>query len=130
MKRAQGLPLTTIVIAVISFVVLFIVIIFFTGGFGKIFGQAKAAIGSVEADVSAAQTKCSQWCLQAQNLDSAAQKKSAWCTRVQGIDTDGDGKLNDKGTDETISCTYTNDGDEKLCCDQSPILSSCPGVAC
>lgn len=107
--------MTTIVIAVISFVVLFIVIIFFTGGFGKIFGQAKAAIGSVEADVSAAQTKCSQWCLQAQNLGSTNHAKSSWCTKTQPIDNSGDGII---GTDEKYKCADTT------------INAVCPGVTC
>jgi len=133
MKRAQGLPISTIVIAAISVLVLIMLIIFFTGGFSKIFKQTNTVTNIVEADITAAQTKCTTWCSQAQNLDADGQKKSSYCTRAQGIDINGDGTKLDTGSDEaglTNSCKQANDNDDYLCCNQAPINTPCSGVSC
>ena len=45
MKKAQGLPLNTIVIAAIAIIVLIIVVLFFSGKFG----QSSAALEDCEA---------------------------------------------------------------------------------
>ncbi|HIH14159.1 MAG TPA: hypothetical protein HA224_02795 [Nanoarchaeota archaeon] len=80
-KKAQGLPISTIVLIVIGLLVLFIIIAFFTGAFSKVSGNVKTAAGdSGEVQISQSQTRCAQWCLQMQgHTDDATKLVSSYC---------------------------------------------------
>lgn len=92
-KRGQGLPLNTIILAILALLVLVFVVLFATGAFGTLFGQTQDVAEATETSIVATQTKCSQWCLQAQssgtNLDW---ENSKFCKETQLLDTNGDGE--------------------------------------
>ncbi len=137
-KKAQGLPITTIILVVIGLLVLFVIIAFFTGAFGKAGANVRAAGGSnVDVQISDAQTKCAQWCLQGSGLSTLEKKRaSAYCLNPIAIDLDGDGVLkditnaNDNKPNEGIGqkCVALTDNDEYLCCWESPISYSCQDI--
>lgn len=78
MKKAQGLPLNMIVLAVIAIIVLVVVILFATGNLSKLFGSAQTIIsGSTPDEVAAFRIACKQACFQAQQL---ADVQSEWAT--------------------------------------------------
>ncbi len=110
MKKAQGLPITTIVLAIIGLLVLFVLIAFFTGTFSKVGGQAREAAGSTEdVKLNNAQTKCAQWCLQMQGYAADAQKSvSAYCKTTIPL-----------GSGATATDDY---------CWKAPIYSPCDGA--
>src|SRR3989338_7143131 len=95
MKRGQGLPMSTIVIAIIVLVVLVLLILFFTGGTGKI-GEKIAAVfqGSTGGDDMASSIQfCKGYCEKAKLLTSDEEKSnSPFCQKSFLIDTDGDGE--------------------------------------
>lgn len=97
MKKAQGLPLTTIVVAILVLLVLVMLVVFFTGGFSKIFTSVKGLEPATETDVAAAQAKCSQLCIQAQSLTNPDRwKETGYCTYTNKKDWDGDGEAEEK----------------------------------
>ncbi|HIH14158.1 MAG TPA: hypothetical protein HA224_02790 [Nanoarchaeota archaeon] len=110
MKRAQGLPISTIVLAIVGLLVLFMIIAFFTGAFGKVSGNVREAAGTT-ADVQAtnAQNKCAQWCLQLDGLATDDLKRaSAYCSKTQTV---------------TVAGAAANKN-----CWQDPIFSPCEGA--
>jgi len=141
MKKAQGLPITTIVLAIVGLLVLFVLIAFFSGGFGKAARTAtQVSGGELEAKITNARNQCSQLCLQASPQDVPAQKVSVYCKKPIWIDLNGDSKV-DNNADNPVTketgldgkglsgtCVEPSDGDELLCCWQDPIGSQCPGV--
>ncbi|MFH0868664.1 MAG: hypothetical protein V1839_00380 [archaeon] len=150
MKKAQGLPISTIVIAAVCVLVLVVLVIFFSGGFSKINKQASAASNIVEADLTAQQTKCAQWCSQAQNMVPDKQKASSFCKDAK-LDIDGDGNIGMwpvtgglisgsttcgkpnlvVGGDYSCKSTTATPLKEKhLSCEISPFNVNCPGVSC
>lgn len=78
MKKAQGLPLNTIVLAVIAIIVLVVVILFATGNLSKLFGSTQTIVsGSTPDEVAAFRIACKQACFQAQQL---ADTQAEWVT--------------------------------------------------
>jgi len=111
-KRGQGLPLNTIILLKLALLVLVFIVLFATGAFGTLFGQTKSVAGATETDIVAAQTKCSQWCLQSQNSKTEEEwTNSKFCKDTQLLDTNGD------GTAENYNC-YETTGD-------NPIAATC-----
>lgn len=108
-KRAQGLPIRTIVIAAIAMLVLVLVIAFFLGVLTPIFKETREIAGATEADVVAAQTKCSQLCIQARGISEPTKwSSSGYCIwESDEKDWDGDGAA------------------EKLHCWEAPINNFC-----
>ena len=104
-KKAQGLPLHLIVIAVIAALILVIVIAFTIGGagafFSKIFSSGQAAIGD---DTDVVKTTCNGLCDTAKgSLTVSAFQSSAYCSRTFNIDLNKDGMLNDTiGEDDEV----------------------------
>ncbi|MEK6923491.1 MAG: hypothetical protein AABW84_02260 [Nanoarchaeota archaeon] len=114
MKRGQGLPLNTIILAILALLVLVFVVLFATGAFENLFGQTKTIAEATEADIVAAQTKCSQWCLQAQGSSTKlAWISSNFCTETPLLLADAD----DDGKDEAYHC-YEKTG-------ENPIAATC-----
>jgi hypothetical protein len=131
MKKAQGLPLETIVIIIIALVLLVVAIGFFTGSFSKLAGSTKALISPTsEADIIAAQNTCTQLCLQAGRVTTVAEfNRTSYCKRIFKFDLNGDGNITDEpkpnGNEGGLGAKCIADGDEYVCCRESPI-----GVPC
>ena len=62
-KRTQGLPLNTIILAIIAIVVLVFLVLIFTGGIGKFVGQTNQVSGANQT-ISA---QCSEYASSIQN---------------------------------------------------------------
>ena len=93
MAKAQGLPLSFIVIAAISALVLVIVVAFTIGGLGSTFKQIGTA--GATSDISAIQTACRSSCV---SLQSTANSKdqaqnSDYCRKAYSTDLNGNGKI-------------------------------------
>ena len=89
-KKAQGLPLSFIVIAAISALVLILIVTFTIGGFGS-FG--KQIIGSSASDLESTRDICRANCAKLAAITSDSQwVQSAYCEKTFAVDLDGDGK--------------------------------------
>jgi len=103
-NKGQGLPLSFIVIAAISALVLILVIAFTIGGLGGFFKQITIAGGG--SDLSTVQSACQNSCNTAQLVTSLAQFKSSdYCTKTYAIDLSKDGKINST-TETKLHCWY------------------------
>lgn len=93
-KRGQGLPLNTLVIAILVIVVLVLVVIFFLGGFSGLAERTKSIFfGSITGtDVAVAVQQCNQRCSIAESLPVDSQKNSAYCRTPFKLDTNADGE--------------------------------------
>lgn len=105
-KKAQGLSLHFIVIAVIAALVLVLVIAFTIGGFGtffgKIFGGGQAAVGE---EIDVVRTTCAGLCDSAKaSTTEASWKASTYCNRKFDIDLNNDGILNESEGELNIPC--------------------------
>jgi len=123
MAKGQGLPLSFIVIAAISALVLILIVAFTIGGLGGFFKQINIAGGSDE--LSTVQTACQNACNKAQFLTTESQfNNSDYCSKTYAIDLNKDGKIN-ATTETKIHCWYTP-GTVK----GTVIYASGPGVDC
>jgi len=109
-KKAQGLPLNLIIIAIIAALVLVLIIAFTIGGFGfsfgKIFQTGQVVVGE---DIDIARTACSGYCDSAKNsFTTTGFKASQYCTKTFNIDKDGDGELNPDAGEVGIACWEDN----------------------
>jgi hypothetical protein len=105
--KGQGLPLSFIVIAAISALVLILVIAFTIGGLGGFFKQITIAGGG--SDLSTVQSACQNACNTAQLSTSSAQFKSSdYCTKTYAIDLNKDGKIT-SGNETGLHCWYAKD---------------------
>ncbi|MEM2954637.1 MAG: hypothetical protein QW625_01635 [Candidatus Nanoarchaeia archaeon] len=102
MAKAQGLPLSFIVIAAISALVLILVVAFTMGGLGGLFKQIGAQKGE---ELDAVRTACSTACAKAQTTATtlSAFRNSEYCTKRWAIDLNKDGKIN-QTTETNIHC--------------------------
>jgi hypothetical protein len=119
MKKAQGLPLNMIVLAVIAALILVLVIAFTIGGAGTFFSKIfKGGITAVGDETSVVQDACRADCTRAQqSVSTVAWKTTSYCTKKANIDRNGDGTLNDTDVPAT---------DEKgLKCWNEPIFVTC-----
>mgnify|MGYP001318981788 CR=1 FL=1 len=83
LKRGQGLPLETIVVAAIAVLVLVVIILFATGSFAKLFGSQKVLTEQVTPDqLTSFKIGCEQACFQVKQLAKNADdfKASSYCT--------------------------------------------------
>ncbi len=112
-SKGQGLPLSFIVIAAISALVLILVIAFTIGGLGGFFKQINIAGGT--EDLSTVQTACSASCSKTQFVSSKVQFQSSdYCKKTYTIDLNKDGKI-----------TATNPQETKLQCYSTAINIEC-----
>ena len=103
-NKGQGLPLSFIVIAAISALILILVIAFTIGGLGGFFKQITVAGGGEE--LSTVQTACQAACNKAQIVTSLPQfQTSEYCRKTYSIDLNKDGKLTSENPKETgLNC--------------------------
>ncbi len=107
-RKGQGLPLTVIVIAAISIIVLVLIVAFSTGAFGKLFGSTKTFIDVASPEeISTFRLGCEQACFSAKQLANTVAKfeNSGYCER----------KLVNK----------TETGTENIHCWQSTVVVDC-----
>lgn len=112
-RKAQGLPLTTIAIAILVFLTLVVVVLFATGSFGKLFGTGAKLTSAAGGEVGADQATCNSLCSSALQLPSKDNfKTSGYCKKVMKYNTDNsaDGSL------ESVSCW------------DSPVAITCTGT--
>ena len=101
-KKAQGLPLSFIVIAAIVLIVLILVVVFTVGGLGSAFRGISA---QQSQDLSSVQAACQTACARQQvnpSLTPTQFKSSDYCTKDYAIDNNGDGQLN--STETNYNC--------------------------
>lgn len=103
-KKAQGISINFIVIAVIAALVLLIVIAFTTGGLGTSFKQI---FRSGQSDRQATITTCQTYCNQAKLVTTPEQwLNTDYCTKTFDYDANGDGEI-DRGAgsvEEALHC--------------------------
>lgn len=136
-KKAQGLSFNTIVLAIIALLILVIVILWATGALGGLFGRTKTIAEVTEADIAAAQSKCSKLCIQSQGISSPDRwNTSSYCrTAVTSIDYDEDGQIGGyeclegvqdcTGAPNTFAPCNTFCKREKSFCWEEPIYQFC-----
>lgn len=93
-RKAQGLPLNTVILAILVVLVLFVVAAFFLGGTAGIMKQVRSLFYGTTAGtdrVLNSQT-CEQRCEQLKLLPRTAISSSAYCTQSFFIDTDNNGE--------------------------------------
>jgi len=93
-RKAQALPMNTVIIAILVVLVLFVVAAFFLGGTGGIMKQIRSLFYGTTAgtaEVLAVQT-CEQRCEQLKLLPRTSIPSSAYCTQHFFIDKDNDGE--------------------------------------
>ena len=128
-KKAQGLPLSTIIVAILVIVVLIVVLIFFLGGMGGMSTKIKSIFFGATAgvDKSLAIEYCRQYCISAQSLPESARGSSSFCKKYFYIDEDNDGEA-DKDANGNLIQWY--------CFEASSVGNvkylgvSCEGVEC
>jgi hypothetical protein len=90
--KGQGLPLSFIVIAAISALVLILVIAFTIGGLGGFFKQI---VAPAPEEFGTVQVACNSYCSQLSGAATENQfTKSSFCTKTFAIDLNRDGKIN------------------------------------
>lgn len=127
MKKSQGLPLTTIVIAVLAILVLVMIGIFTMGGFTRLFGSIATWFGTSSAMTrEAAVQECKNYCeiLKIGGYNTLEKiRSSAYCTKEFPIDLNNDGEITEDerfNCWELYPCTVTVEGktitiDESVC---------------
>jgi len=93
-KRGQGLPLNTIVLAILVVVVLVVIVAFFLGGTTGLTRTIRGIFFGTTAgtDLTIAIETCKARCDQATLLPMDLQKSSAFCMQPFHIDKDGNGE--------------------------------------
>ncbi len=119
-KGGQGLPLTTIVIAILVVVVLIVLVAFFLGGSTQITDTIKRVFFGTTAgyDLNLAIQTCQSRCDSARDLPALSRPKHAYCTSSLAVDynpVDGEAdfvKVNNKKRTVKYYCPpqgyYTN----------------------
>ena len=93
-KKGQGLPLNTVIVAILVVLVLIVLVAFFLGGTTGLVKTVKKVFFGTTAgtDMSLAYESCKQYCLQAEGLPNTTWEKSAYCTKSFEIDSDNNGE--------------------------------------
>ncbi len=93
-KKGEGLPLNTIIVAIMVVVVLVVIVSFFLGGATGITNTIKRVFFGTTAgtDLTLAVETCRQYCSQAEGLPKELQGTSAYCKQNFNIDEDRDGE--------------------------------------
>jgi len=97
-KKAQGLPMDTIIIAILILVVLVVIVAYFLGGFGQV-GERISSIFNPHSAYSLAEAKtlCSTKCEKLNAVDDPESLlRSRFCGTSMTVDRDGDGKADKK----------------------------------
>ena len=99
-KKGQGLPLNTVIIAILVLVVLVVIIAFFVGGTSTIATKISGIFGGATAgeDISLARNFCENYCEQALEMDVDRQPSSAYCTKFFKLDSNDADDKSDKFT--------------------------------
>ncbi len=101
MEKGQGLPLSFIVIAAISALVLILVIAFTIGGLGGFFKQI---VAPAPEELGTVQVACNSYCSQLAGAITSNQfNTSSFCTKTFAIDISKDGKI-DTTTEAGLHC--------------------------
>ncbi|MBI2040827.1 MAG: hypothetical protein HYT16_01870 [DPANN group archaeon] len=112
-RKAQGLPLTTIAIAILVFLTLVVVVLFATGSFGRLFGTGAKLTSAAGGEVGADQATCNSLCSTALQLPSTANfKASGYCAKVMKYDT----SVPKDGVLDNVNCW------------QGPVAITCSGT--
>lgn len=122
-KKGQGLPLNTLVMAIIVIIVLVIIVIFFLGGFSAIKDRFTSIFSKAPGgeDYDLVVNSCMQYCEQAKLLASDISKKnSAYCSKTFRIDKNGNGKID----------IEEGEREDNFKCFDDYIGVSCEGVSC
>jgi len=97
MAKAQGLPLSFIVLAAISVLVLILIVAFTVGGAGSFFKQITIVGGGGKGEeLSAVQTACTANCQKLQADPTLTIEKfqgSDYCKKTSAVDLNKDGKI-------------------------------------
>lgn len=102
MARAQGLPMSFIVLAAISSLILVLIVFFVTGAGSKLMGTIG---GAQESDLATAISNCQSLCEQARLASSWKQfDSSGFCTKTFALKTG-------TGTAKAVRCWNTDDID-------------------
>ncbi len=93
-KRAQGLPINLIILAIIAALVLVVVVVFTVGGTSNVFGKISKSSAVVGGDLEAMRATCKSFCDRIQTVSSIADwDKSQYCGKKFSIDLDNNGKI-------------------------------------
>lgn len=106
MKKGQGLPLNTVIIAILVVLVLIVLVIFFltgTGGLTKTVRDIfyKTTVGT---DKGIAIQTCQKFCNDAKQVSDV--ENSAYCTVTYNIDWDNDGEIDPDGGNPPATKVY------------------------
>ena len=110
-KKAQGLPLSFIVIAAIAVLILVIVVAFVIFGLGGSFkGITLQSTSDLESVKAACQANCNK--LKTGTTTAVTFATSQYCSKKYAVDVDGDGEINTNATSghdqETELHCYSN----------------------
>ncbi len=138
-NKGQGLPMNTIIIAILVLVVLVVIIAFFVGGTSTVVSKITGIFGGATAgeDVSLARQFCQSYCDKAQDTDPAYQSNTAYCTKSFKIDGPDNDEVADKFTDgenegkyQRFYCDQNNHKFDELAGENNLIGVGCGGVQC
>ena len=99
MKRGQGLPLNTIVLAALAVLVLLLIVGFTTGSLGRLFEGFRSQTTTV--DLKTAKTLCTEYCTELKSEGAAGTltiekaEKSEYATKRFAIDFNRNGRIDD-----------------------------------
>ena len=124
-KKAQSLPMNTIIIAIIAIVVLVIIIVFFIGGTSSIAQKIRELFTGATSgtDLQTAKQFCQEYCDQ--------ERTTAWCNKYFRIDTDANG-IAEKVDNSVITSPYKKFycGTPNLATPGNDVDTTTIGIAC
>ena len=109
-KRAQGLPLNLIVLAIIAALVLVLIIAFTVGGAGSVFSKlGKSGTAATGDELSTVREGCRIACANSRPIAVLSEwKTSPYCAKLSNVDLNGDGSLAD--AEKNLKCLNANIG--------------------
>ena len=132
-KKAQGISLNFIVIAIIAALVLIIIIAFTVGGLGTSLSKIFAAEeSSGDADIDLAQATCEKFCNDASQIDSPSKWKGEdYCSKTFVVEGE---QINCWNAPINVDCSVADQDTfgELWECDQDQcgLKDGCPEIAC
>tara|TARA_Y100000310_G_C20663847_1_gene806345 strand:+ start:411 stop:938 length:528 start_codon:yes stop_codon:yes gene_type:complete len=121
-KKGQGLPLNTVIVAILVVLVLVVVVAFFLGGFGNLANTVRSVFFGTTAgtDMSLAIENCRQYCFTSQTWENRLKASSPYCKSYFKLDKGGDGEADFCGDEENKYARFY--------CWGSTLDIACPGV--
>ena len=115
-KKGQGLPMNTVVMAILVIVVLILVLTFFFGGFTGLSNKIRLIFfGSLEGtSITLAEQNCDQYCTQLQLRANPNIETSAFC-KLRPVDEDEDGQADVSKNCEGFGVSCVLDGSQVDC---------------